>query len=70
MMFQIAEKEDRTLDNWLEEHNKTCQFADPMNQGASGGRLTYMFTPTGLGLVIRVGCACGEVKDVTVYEDW
>lgn len=38
--------------------------------GAIGGALTYSFTPTTLGVVIKVKCACGKEIDVTDYEGW
>ena len=53
---------------WNREHKKTCKVYN--NQGAIGGRLTYTFTPTGLGIVTRVECACGEKYDLTDYECW
>ena len=70
MEFQIDEKETKKLNDWLKEHNKKCVFKDPANQGAIGGRLTYSFTPTGLGCVIKITCACGENVDVTDYNAW
>ena len=41
-----------------------------MNQGAIGGRLSYRFTPTGLGEIVVVTCACGEEVDLSFSEDW
>ena len=39
--------------------------------GASGGCLTYSFTPTSLGMVTKVTHALtGETLDLTDYEDW
>lgn len=37
--------------------------------GAIGGAYTWEFTPTSLGTVTVVRCACGEGIDVTDY-DW
>jgi len=67
MQFRMDNKE---LQDWKEEHNKTCPFADPMKQGAIGGRFTYCFTPTGLGCIKTIKCACGEEFDLTHSEDW
>jgi len=39
--------------------------------GAVGGALTYMFTPTNLGTVVKVEDGfTGEKIDLTDYEDW
>jgi len=38
--------------------------------GASGGTYTYSFTPTTLGTVIHLSCACGKKEDVTDYRMW
>lgn len=54
--------------NWDREHIRTCPIVN--RQVAIGGRLTYSFTPSSLGLVIKVKCACGEEIDVTEYRDW
>ena len=56
------------LDTWIAHHDKTCIYADRRKQGAVGGRLTYEFTPTSLGVIAQVKCACGKHVDVTDYE--
>lgn len=38
--------------------------------GAIGGVHTFEFTPTGIGVVERVRCACGEHLDLTDYGSW
>lgn len=38
-------------------------------QGASGGAVTYEFTPTSIGLVFKVK-AYGQVLDLSGYEHW
>ena len=40
------------------------------NQGAIGGRITWSFTPTGLGTICEVSCACGWKKDFTRDGEW
>jgi hypothetical protein len=67
MNFELLEEEVEKYYNWLIEHNKTCP--NFKNEGASGGRLTFSFTPTNLGTVTKVTCACGEELDLTDY-DW
>lgn len=68
-------KEGLALAIWTEEHNKTCpyfddgtSFASP--QGAIGGRMTFEFTITGLGVISKVKCACGKDVDLTQYDEW
>jgi hypothetical protein len=66
MKFKI-ENEDK-LEEWISTHR--CQFTKPGSTGAIGGRLTYMFTPTGLGCISIVRCACGGEIDCTNYDKW
>ena len=68
MEFGITGSELVKLNKWMKEHDKTCVLK--YNQGAIGGRLTYEFTPTGLGVIIKVKCGCGEFVDLTEYEHW
>ena len=70
MKFEFDETELRKYKKWKEEHDKTCPCKDPMKQGAIGGRLTYQFTPSGVGVATVVKCACGEKIDLTDYESW
>lgn len=51
---------------WDNEHK--CHLKG--YSGASGGRLTFSFTPTSLGLITKVTCGCGESLDLTDYEVW
>lgn len=68
--FRIEGKAQEKLRAWLSEHDKVCRFADPMKQGAIGGRLSYMFTPTSISTILKVHCACGAVQDCTHYDGW
>lgn len=45
--FPISEEEDKKINEWIESQQKKV----PGIGGASGGRFTYQFTPTGLGTV-------------------
>jgi hypothetical protein len=62
MEFVIVGVEQENMYKWLDEHNRVCPF--------TGEKFTYSFTPTGLGMMIKVKCLCGEEKDVTVYDEW
>jgi hypothetical protein len=66
MKFELPEEKLEEFEKWRKEHE--CPYAN--NQGAIGGRLTYNFTPTSLGVICKVKCACGKEFDATDYEDW
>ncbi len=70
LCYQLGKEELAKLEVWLEDHNKTCSLAKVENQGAIGGRLTYYFTETGLGVVVKVLCACGASCDLSDYDSW
>jgi len=67
-MFELTKEKRQKFNDWLNQHNKYCQLKD--NDGAIGGRLTYCFTPTNLGIIITVKCGCGAECDLTNVEDW
>ena len=66
--FGIDGEEAKKLDKWQNEHDKSCPYKK--KQGAIGGRTTYSFSPTTLGVVIKVSCACGKEIDLTDYSSW
>lgn len=68
MIFEVHKKETEKLADWIAEHDEICRFADGRNQGAIGGRLTYCFTPTSIGTILNVSCACEASIDVTDYD--
>ncbi len=68
--FKLDDGERERLNTWLTKHNKKCKFNKPEFCGAIGGRLTYMFTPTSLGILVKVKCACEETIDLTDVSDW
>jgi hypothetical protein len=65
--FILLNKEITEFREWQIGHRKDCPVD---NVGAIGGRFTYSFTPTGLGDIIRIKCACGEELDLTHSERW
>jgi len=73
--FDMSPSDTLLINDWLADHNKTCKFYDDGSTasnpcGAIGGRLTYSFTPTGLGTVVVVMCACGAKLDLTDVDNW
>ena len=74
-MNYLSESENSILEDWLSVHNKTCKLyddgtSDISPSGAIGGRLTYSFTPTSLGIITVVKCACGKEINLTDYDNW
>jgi len=67
-MFDLDKKELKKFHKWDAEHEKTCEILNSSTNAAIGGRITYCFTPTSLGTVIKVTCACGESHDCTEYN--
>jgi hypothetical protein len=75
MKFETGRKNEDKLNAWLQTHVLDCTYWQPdengmLPQGAAGGAITYTFTPTMIGLVIKVQCACGAEEDVTDYDEW
>lgn len=66
MKFEIDEKQIEQFKKWDKKHRKKCST----EAGAIGGRLEYIFTPIGLGMIIEVRCLCGEKIDLTDNHDW
>lgn len=65
--FFLDEKEAAAADKFYEEHVKGRYF------GASGGGMTYHFTPNGLGIGVSVSTVKnGEriSENITNYENW
>ena len=68
--FEAWEKEQ---DRKVMEQQKGISVEHPGEAyyGACGGAYTYSFTPTGLGLVVKVtNGATNETIDLTDYDAW
>jgi len=73
--FELMGEELQKYQSWEAEHNETCPYYDDGSSpapkiGAIGGRTTFSFTPTGVGTVVVVKCACGEEINVTDFDHW
>ena len=63
-MFKLTKEQDALIDKWLEEKQ-------PEYCGAIGGRFTYQFTPTSLGINVVVIDNFDKTQiDVSDYENW
>lgn len=65
ILFWVDPDQLKKLSEFESNHKCSMRY-----YGAIGGALTYSFTPTTLGVVIKVKCACGKEIDVTDYEGW
>jgi hypothetical protein len=72
-VFGLNESQKRKLSDWereLEAKIKAKEGYSPY-YGATGGQLTFMFTPTNLGVVVKVEhCYTKETIDLSEYENW
>ena len=66
MIFELTDEQAAQIDEWRREHECPYKY----HQGAIGGRITYVFTPTGLGVAAGAKCACGSEINVTNYDEW
>ncbi len=58
---------------WRDQHDQEKHTSpdQPFRYtGAIGGAYTWEFTPTSLGIVIKIRCSCGEKLDLTDYDSW
>lgn len=65
MIFSLGDQDISRVNEWKAAHDCGLSY-----QGAIGGKYTYCFSPTNLGIVVKVRCACGSEIDVTDYDSW
>lgn len=62
--FPISEEEQNSIDKWKTKHIKAKHWDKKNNRetssGAIGGRFSYNFIPTSIGIIGEVICDCGE----------
>lgn len=71
-MFTLTDADFARISEWKAEQPKPSLKEIGLSMtGAIGGRWTYSFTPTSLGLIVKVkdGMYGGEL-DLSNYEDW
>ena len=69
-MFKLNKEQTEKYQEWKKEHDVICTVSKSNDIGAIGGRFTFQFTPTSLGTITIVKCACGGNIDLTEYGDW
>ena len=65
-MFTLTKEQQEKITAWL----LTFEPNGPGYEGAIGGALTYSFTPTSIGVVVRVKHYKGHEIDVSDYDHW
>ena len=66
MKFTINKEQKEKFKQWLKRHNPDCIFRKTKKEGATTGRITYMFTPTDVGTTVAAHCLCGKRVDLTL----
>ncbi len=64
MNFELSLKELEKARDFVSTHK--CSSTG----GTIGGRFTYCFTPTGLGMIKEIQCACGKIITLSSSENW
>ena len=59
-------------DQFIKNHECTIEKDEFGHKkfGAIGGGVTYHFSPTGLGVIQSVSCACGKELNLTDFDCW
>lgn len=64
LSFHISQEQYHKFYEWQES-------LQTLYSGAAGGRFTWCFTPTGLGMVVEVkDVMTGKEINLTNYEEW
>lgn len=63
--FPISEEEKKHIEEWKKKHDKEAHGITTLDQrlragGCIGGRYTYNFVPTSIGVIGTIKCSCGE----------
>lgn len=75
--FSLDADETKKYLEWEAAHHQkgVCKYFDDGKSpvcpvGAIGGRVSFRFTVTGIGVISVAECACGAKKDLTNYDLW
>ena len=66
MIFELDDEQVHKYNEWSETHECSIRHPKYGRQGGTFGDCdTFTFTPTGIGTIIWVKCACGAKIDLT-----
>ena len=63
--FELSHEQSARINEWMRNHDCSIEYA-----GAIGGKYTFCFTITGIGVAEVVKCGCGKEINVTDYDSW
>jgi len=63
MIFEIPKSKEQEINNWISNHKCKCKNKST----AIGGRYSFIFTPTGIGIFSKVKCVCG--KELIMHDE-
>ena len=71
-LFFLKESQIKQAYDWISNHDCSISLDEngQKKTGAIGGEITWCFTPTTIGDVQKVKCACGKEIDITLYDLW
>lgn len=72
-MFFISTEQKEKAYQWQKEHDQAKHIPEGKTyrySGAIGGAYTYCITPTSIGDVLKIKCSCGDILDVSEYDQW
>jgi hypothetical protein len=66
LTFTVSTEENERSKPFIAEH----QQKHDEYQGSIGGRYSYKFCSTSLGVAVSIHCSCGESLNLTDYSEW
>lgn len=60
--FELDDEQNKKVEEWRNHCSE--------RGGYNGNRVTFSFSPTGLGMIVSVECVCGEKLDLTDFDSW
>jgi archaellum component FlaG (FlaF/FlaG flagellin family) len=66
--YEISEKEMEKFNNWRKK--KIADNGGEFYAGTVGGAWSFIFTPTGIGVIVEGRCMDGETINLTDFDNW